>query len=189
MSGQVTPRRPPSLSDPYRGAVSPGTGAAVSPGTGEPYGYGGYGVGRDTIPTDYAEAEARSAAPYGAAGEAGGSVGNKRSGFCMVTFVAIGSENVRQSLTVEENRVYALGRESSVSELVLNAQDRKLSGRHCSIRVQGQCLEILDEGSRNGTYVDGAPIRGAGVVRVQSGQNIRMGSYEYRVMVQPLSGR
>lgn len=100
-----------------------------------------------------------------------------------VDFAAIGYETVNFSLELEENRIYTLGRNSR-AELILNPEDRKLSGIHCKVRWRNGVLDIWDAESTNGTFVNGVPIQKLGMATVENGQTVRLGSYEYRVITE-----
>lgn len=100
-----------------------------------------------------------------------------------VDFAAIGYAEVNFSLELEENRIYTLGRNSR-AELILNPEDKKLSGIHCKVRWRNGALDIWDAESTNGTFVNGVSIRKLGMVTVENGQTVRLGSYEYRVITE-----
>lgn len=100
-----------------------------------------------------------------------------------VDFAAIGYAEVNFSLELEENRIYTLGRNSR-AELILNPEDKKLSGIHCKVRWRNGALDIWDTESTNGTFVNGVSIRKLGMATVENGQTVRLGSYEYRVITE-----
>lgn len=97
-----------------------------------------------------------------------------------VCFTAVGPENLRIVLPMEENRIYTMGRERK-SELVLNSADSSLSAVNSKLRLRGNVLDVWDAASKNGTFVDGMRITGAGMTSMHSGQTLRAGKYEYRV--------
>ena len=80
-----------------------------------------------------------------------------------------------------------MGRTAKAS-ILLDAEDRRLSSRHCSVICADGVLTVKDLDSTNGTFVNGIPIRQLGPTLVPSGATIRMGSYEYRVDIQPGPG-
>lgn len=100
-----------------------------------------------------------------------------------IGMAAIGYESVRFSLEVEEDRIYTLGR-SEKADRILNPADRKLSAIHCRIRWRNGALDVWDADSTNGTYVNGVPVRSLGMATVENDQTLRLGSYEYRVILE-----
>lgn len=99
-----------------------------------------------------------------------------------VRFTAIGYENICRTLQMEEGRVMTLGRDKR-SELILNPEDKRLSGVHCKVCCEKNQFNIQDMDSRNGTFVNGVPIRNLGMTAVENGHTARMGSYEYRITI------
>lgn len=83
-----------------------------------------------------------------------------------------------------ENRPLSLGRDGRADE-VLNAEDKLLSGTHFSIVAQAGAYRIRDERSRNGTFLNGVPIGEKGWCSFHSGDKLRAGSCEYRIVIQP----
>jgi pSer/pThr/pTyr-binding forkhead associated (FHA) protein len=57
--------------------------------------------------------------------------------------------------------------------------DPSISGQHCHILVHGREIIARDQGSTNGTWVNGYRVRGQ--TAVQNGQVIRFGSVEARL--------
>src|SRR5262245_58260867 len=45
---------------------------------------------------------------------------------------------------------------------ILLAEDRQVSRRHATVVVDGQGVRLVDEGSRNGSFVNGHPVSGEG---------------------------
>ncbi len=101
---------------------------------------------------------------------------------CEVRFTAIGYENICFVLQMEEGRILTLGRDKR-ADLILNPEDRKLSGVHCKVQCQGNTLRIWDMDSTNGTFVNGVPLKKIKTAVIEEGQSVRMGSYEYRIAV------
>ena len=99
-----------------------------------------------------------------------------------VRFTAIGYENICRTLQMEEGRVMTLGRDKR-SELILNPEDKRLSGVHCKVCCEKNQFNIQDMDSRNGTFVNGVPIRNLGMTAVENGHTARMGSYEYGITI------
>jgi len=63
--------------------------------------------------------------------------------------------------------------------------DSTLSGTHCTVSVQQNVLSVTDEGSSNGTYVDGVRIQ---VQRLLHGQGFRAGCSQFVVRFYPSFG-
>lgn len=99
-----------------------------------------------------------------------------------VKFAAIGYEQICYTLQIPEGRIMTLGRDQR-AELILNPSDNRLSGVHCKVRCMDQKLNVWDMDSKNGTYINGVPVSHIGMATVESGQSIRMGSYEYRITI------
>lgn len=83
-----------------------------------------------------------------------------------------------------ENHTVTFGRDSRSTEIV-DSQDKKLSGTHFAIIAQAEKYCVRDEKSRNGTFLNGAPIAGKGWSKLESGDKIRAGSFEYRIIIEP----
>ena len=75
---------------------------------------------------------------------------------------------------VEVTGALVLGRQA---DLVID--DPQVSRRHASVRPAGEALEIEDQGSRNGTWVNGARIGGA--TRLGPGDRVRLGDTTFEV--------
>jgi pSer/pThr/pTyr-binding forkhead associated (FHA) protein len=73
-----------------------------------------------------------------------------------------------QALTLPDG-VHVIGRSSRCSVYI---QDVAASREHCKLMVQGAGLKLVDEGSRNGTLVNG---RRAGTEELKAGDVIRIG--------------
>jgi hypothetical protein len=73
---------------------------------------------------------------------------------------------------------YTIGRSASKSKLAIS-NDSALSGLHCTIFVKNKRIYIKDEGTTNGTFVNGVPITGE--FELESGDTLIIGSYEYRI--------
>ncbi len=70
-----------------------------------------------------------------------------------------------------------IGRSASKSSLPI--KDTALSGLHCSLLSKDGKVLIKDEGSTNGTFVNGVPAEGA--FELHQDDIILLGSYEYRI--------
>jgi pSer/pThr/pTyr-binding forkhead associated (FHA) protein len=69
---------------------------------------------------------------------------------------------------------------SDANTLVI--RDDSVSARHCEILTYGTEVIVRDIGSRNGTFVNGARLHNQQSV-VKSGQTVRIGSIEARVVI------
>lgn len=93
----------------------------------------------------------------------------------------------KRHYSLREDNPVCFGRDGRADEII-NGQDKKLSGTHFSIVAQGGIYRIRDEGSRNGTFLNGVPIAGKGWCQFLSGDKLRAGSYEYRITIEPDRG-
>lgn len=93
---------------------------------------------------------------------------------------AIGYSGIGHILRLEEGKEMTVGRNGK-ADIILDPKDSKLSGVHCEMKWENGKVYIRDMDSKNGTFVNGIPIRTIGRVAVHTGETIRMGSYEYRV--------
>lgn len=91
----------------------------------------------------------------------------------------------RQKLSyrIPENSATSFGRDSR-SEIIVNPKDSSLSGKHFSIYAQKRMYYVRDEGSTNGTFLNGVPITGKNWSKLQSGDKLRAGGYEYRIIIE-----
>lgn len=83
-------------------------------------------------------------------------------------------------LRVHESQV--LGRDDRAN-IILNAEDYQLSGRHCMVEWDGNYLYIQDVGSTNGTVLNGIHLKPNSWNRLNSGSVIHMGSFDYNVTI------
>ena len=97
-----------------------------------------------------------------------------------VLFTAIGYEQIRFQLELEKDRELTIGRDGRAN-VILNPDDKKLSGVNSRIICGDYSMRVWDAGSTNGTAVNGVPLSGRAGAIVQDGQTLRVGSYEYRV--------
>lgn len=105
-----------------------------------------------------------------------------RASLPTVRFVGIGENNLKIDLQMEPDKIYVLGR-SNASDLILNPNDPHLSSRHCQIRLKNDHLDIIDSMSRNGTFVNGVPIRDKGMFGVTDKDIVKIGSFDYRILI------
>jgi len=87
------------------------------------------------------------------------------------------------SYTVMEKEIISFGRDKNRVTCVVNTKDTQLSGKHFSLLLQDSGYCIQDEGSTNGTYLNGVSISGKGWVKMNSEDKVRAGAYEYRVII------
>ncbi|MBR5376682.1 MAG: FHA domain-containing protein [Lachnospiraceae bacterium] len=73
---------------------------------------------------------------------------------------------------------YSVGRSASKSRLSF-PKDTAMSGLHCTFYVQDKKIYLRDEGSTNGTFVNGVPITGP--YAIEKDDTLIIGSNEYRV--------
>lgn len=78
------------------------------------------------------------------------------------------------------NTAMSLGR-TAKSDIVLNKDDRALSGKHFELQWDGRALFLRDAKSTNGTGINGVPMRAGNWVRVNNGALIRAGAFKYKV--------
>lgn len=97
-----------------------------------------------------------------------------------VRFTAIGPKKLQIDLQIPKNQELTLGRDQR-ADIVLNAKDPKLSGRHCRIICQEKALRVWDADSKNGTSVDGVPLQANVSAVLHEGQILWVGDYQYRI--------
>lgn len=83
-----------------------------------------------------------------------------------------------QTYQIKLNTTYTIGRSASKAQLAIT-KDEALSGLHCTLSAQNGRVYVKDEGSMNGTFVNGVPIDGK--FELHSDDVLLIGSYEYRV--------
>src|SRR5262245_65092615 len=71
-----------------------------------------------------------------------------------------------------------VGRDPSC-DVVLD--DKSVSRRHASLERRGEAWAVVDQGSANGTFVDGEPVREA---PLRDGQELRLGMIALRVEIE-----
>lgn len=59
--------------------------------------------------------------------------------------------------------------------------DRTVSGTHCKIMVSGNTVRVCDLGSKNGTFVNGAQVRGSESAIVTNGSTLGLGDASFRL--------
>ena len=93
---------------------------------------------------------------------------------------AIGYSDIVRTIRLEQGRKVTVGRNDK-ADVILDREDKKLSGIQCGMLWEDGKLYVWDMDSTNGTFVNGVPIKSMGRVVVHDGETIRVGSYEYRV--------
>ena len=103
-----------------------------------------------------------------------------------LTFTTVGHDRLSFTLDIEEKRDLTHGRDKR-ADLILNTDDKSLSGVHCQIRFENNELLVKDAGSKNGTFVNGIQLQPGSIVRMADGDTLRVGNYEYRVQLQEIT--
>lgn len=93
---------------------------------------------------------------------------------------AVGYEQIEHRIELPEGVEVTIGRNSK-ADIVLDPEDKKLSGVHCAMKLEDGKIVVCDKDSMNGTFVNGILIKQMGKVVIHEGETIRMGSYEYRI--------
>ncbi|MBQ6441353.1 MAG: FHA domain-containing protein [Lachnospiraceae bacterium] len=140
-------------------------GLSVTQGMPDGVAFGGIAAGSGeskTVGLDSAAADASA--------NAAGNKSYKITLFCMGK-----GEEKSYDLTLKDP--ITIGRSASKSSLVI--KDTALSGLHCTILGKDGMVMIKDEGSTNGTFVNGVPIEGN--FELHQDDIILLGSYEYRI--------
>lgn len=101
-----------------------------------------------------------------------------------VRLVAVMHKDVTCSFGLKTHVARTLGRDQR-SEVVVNAQDSSLSGKHCTMEWDGKLLYCQDTGSTNGSALNGVPMKVGTWYPVENGSLIRLGGTEYRINVAP----
>ena len=94
-----------------------------------------------------------------------------------ISLITIGKNNEKK-YTIDLVDTYTVGRSESKCNLAM-PKDTALSGLHCTFIASENKIFIRDEGSTNGTFVNGVPI--SGKFELNQDDIILLGSYEYRI--------
>jgi pSer/pThr/pTyr-binding forkhead associated (FHA) protein len=86
-------------------------------------------------------------------------------------------EGQRTSLDLNQ-REYTIGRGEDTD---IRLTERNISRTHCILRESGEHWEIVDEGSYNGTYVNGERVTAEGMV-LNSGDVVNIGDYRIELV-------
>lgn len=99
-----------------------------------------------------------------------------KKGKIQVTLFRVGPGEVESHQITVKDRA-AIGRNKSCQLSFDN--DSALSGVHCSILYHDGAVFVRDEGSTNGTFVNGVPI--VGEFKVEKDDVLLIGSSEFRI--------
>lgn len=93
-------------------------------------------------------------------------------------FYLIGSKGEYEGGKIEipENRELIIGKDPSISSVIVNKKYKKVSRKHCGVLRKGYCYYIKDY-STNGTYLsfDGSKLQSGGILnKVESGQRFNL---------------
>lgn len=100
-----------------------------------------------------------------------------------IRLAMVGNENVFVTFGLQPHAQQVLGRDNR-ADIILNAEDYQLSGRHCLLEWDGSYLYIQDLGSTNGTVMDGMSLKRDSWSRLNNGATLHMGSFDYQVTIQ-----
>lgn len=104
-----------------------------------------------------------------------------------VTFCAIGYKDVTFTVHLQEGVWTTVGC-GSEADINLIQFDRKLSKIQCQIRYEKGYLQVKNMSTENITFINGIPVQAMSTVMVKHEQKIRMGSYEYRILLKGQKG-
>lgn len=99
---------------------------------------------------------------------------------CHVTAIAIMHSKVAADFYLTPNMQTTFGRNSK-ADVVLNANDTKLSSCHGCFLWDGKKLFVQDRNSTNGTAVNGERCTKTGWLQLEDGAVLTAGQYEYRI--------
>lgn len=102
---------------------------------------------------------------------------------CEIRLTAIKQSRKTYTIVLHRGEILTVGR-SREAQVVLDSQDMKISGIHCRMKWENGRLYVEDRKSKNGTFLNGVPIRDKGWVYVPDGDSLRIGLFEYRVRIQ-----
>lgn len=106
------------------------------------------------------------------------------SGGVTVQMTVASHQDVSTSFTLAPHTPQVLGRDNR-ADIILNAEDYQLSGKHCTVEWDGSYLYIQDMGSTNGTVLNGTNLKPDAWSRVKNGAVLHMGSFDYQVALNP----
>ena len=91
--------------------------------------------------------------------------------------------DVSISFVLAPHKQQVLGRDDR-ADIIVNADDYQLSGKHCLVEWDGNYLYIQDMGSTNGTVLNGISLKPDAWSRLNTGSILHMGSFDYHVVFQ-----
>lgn len=106
------------------------------------------------------------------------------SGGVTVQMTVTSHQDVSTVFTLAPHTPQVLGRDDR-ADIILNAEDFQLSGKHCTVEWDGSYLYIQDMGSTNGTVLNGTNLKPDAWSRVNNGAVLHMGSFDYQVALRP----
>lgn len=95
----------------------------------------------------------------------------------------VSHENVTVSFPVPPHTQQTLGRDDR-ADIIINAEDYQLSGKHCMVEWDDSYLYIQDLGSTNGTVLNGISLKPNTWSRLNSGSILSLGSFQYQVTIE-----
>ncbi len=72
--------------------------------------------------------------------------------------LVINPDSIQSNIVILQNRSYRIGRDIAAD---ITLSSKNVSATHCSLSVNEKCVEIVDLGSTNGTYINGKRIKKA----------------------------
>lgn len=99
-----------------------------------------------------------------------------------VQMVVTTHQNVSAAFELQPHKQQILGRDDR-ADIITNAEDYQLSGKHCAVEWDGSYLYVQDIGSTNGTTLNGISLKPGSWSRINSGSVLHMGSFDYLVSI------
>ena len=103
-----------------------------------------------------------------------------------VQFFRIGRDGDTRDASLLPDVWYDIG-SSEKADFCLDPDDPKLSQKHFRLCINGSAMTVIS--LEKETFVNGVPIQSLGKILVCSGDLIRAGSYEYRVIFSLSNGK
>lgn len=100
-----------------------------------------------------------------------------------VQMIVKSHQDVSISFVLAPHKQQVLGRDDR-ADIIVNADDYQLSGKHCLVEWDGNYLYIQDMGSTNGTVLNGISLKPDAWSRLNTGSILHMGSFDYQVVFQ-----
>ena len=117
-------------------------------------------------------------------GTVGGEIEQVLNQMFLVSLTDIPYGHIQLSFKVKAVEQVIFGRGGKETNFVINQTDKQLSGKHFAMTLQKDYFCIQDMKSTNGTWVNGIPIADRGWIKIESGDKIRAGGFEYRVTIE-----